>query len=54
VKQPVPNVGENWRPKGVLCEETADTRSILRRKSVTGPRIVCQTCRVFMLSNVAS
>jgi len=20
------NVRENWRPKGVLCEETADTR----------------------------
>jgi hypothetical protein len=21
----VPNVRENWRTKGVLCEETADT-----------------------------
>jgi hypothetical protein len=36
VKQPAPNLGENWRAKGVLCEE--DTRSIVCRKSVTGQR----------------
>jgi hypothetical protein len=32
------NVRENWRAKGLLCEETADTRSIACRKSVTGQR----------------
>ncbi len=38
MKRPVPNVRENWRAKGVLCEETANTRSIVCRKSVTGQR----------------
>jgi hypothetical protein len=37
VKQPV-TVGENWRAKGVLGEETADTRSIVCPKLVTGQR----------------
>ena len=32
------NLRENWRAKGVLCEEVADTRSIVCRKSVTGQR----------------
>jgi hypothetical protein len=44
VKERVPNVGEHWRAKGLLCEETADTRSTVCRKSVTGQRsnrLVC-------------
>jgi hypothetical protein len=34
----VPNERENWRAKGVLCEETADTLRLVCQKSVTGQR----------------
>jgi hypothetical protein len=37
-KWPQFSVRENWRAKGVLCEDTANTRSIVCRKPVTGQR----------------
>lgn len=45
------NASENWRAKGVPCEETADTGSIVRRKSVTEERSnrTEQRCRLSAL-----